>query len=61
MQVCSDAGQHYCFEPVCVYDISPIERKHAMISLMLLSEKLDGSMKGRQVYNGKPAQEWVSR
>ena len=32
-----------------------------MISLMLLTEKSDGKMKGRQVYNGKPTREWVSK
>ena len=28
---------------------------------MLLTGKKDGKMKGRQVYNGKPTREWVSK
>ena len=51
--------QRACFELVWVNKMSPIERKRAMISLMLLTEKDDGKMKGRHVYNGKSTQEWV--
>ena len=50
-----------CFEPVWIHKLSLLERKRAMISLMLLTEKSDGKMKGRQVYNGKPTREWVSK
>ena len=32
-----------------------------MISLMSLTEKEDGKMKDRQVYNGKPTREWMSK
>ena len=32
-----------------------------MISMMLLAEKLDGRVKGRQVYNGKPTHKWVTQ
>ena len=32
-----------------------------MISLMLLTEKKHGDIKGRQVYNGKPTRDWVSK
>ena len=32
-----------------------------MIALMILSEKSDGSIKGRVAYNGKPTRTWVSR
>jgi hypothetical protein len=28
---------------------------------MFLGEKLDGTVKGRMVYNGKPTREWLSR
>ena len=28
---------------------------------MFLTEKHDGSIKGRQVYNGKPTREWLTR
>jgi hypothetical protein len=32
-----------------------------MEALMLLTEKRDGTIKGRMVYNGKPTREWLSR
>lgn len=32
-----------------------------MKSLILVSEKSDGSMKGRQIYNGKTTREWDSK
>ena len=32
-----------------------------MEALMFLNEKRDKSIKGKFVYNGKPAQEWLSR
>ena len=53
--------QRACFEPMWVHKLLPIEQKRAMISLMLLTEKKDGKMKGRQVYNGKPTREQVSK
>lgn len=41
--------------------MSPVKGKCAIISLMLLTEKFDGKIKCRQVYNGKPTREWVSK
>jgi len=32
-----------------------------MDALMLLTEKKDGTIKGRMVYNGKVTREWVSK
>ena len=32
-----------------------------MEALMFLTEKKDGTIKGRMVYNGKPTREWLSR
>ena len=46
------------FEPVAVDKLSVSEKKKAVEALMFLTEKRDGRIKGRQVYNGKPAREW---
>jgi hypothetical protein len=32
-----------------------------MQSLLFLTEKRDGRIKGRLVYNGKPTREWLSK
>jgi hypothetical protein len=37
------------------------ERQKAVEALMFLTEKRDGTVKGRMVYNGKPTREWLSR
>jgi hypothetical protein len=36
------------------------ERKKAQMTLMLLTEYWDKSVKGRMVYNGQPTREWLS-
>ena len=50
-----------CFEPISIKDLTPDEKKKAMKALMFLTEKRDGSIKGRGVYNGKPTRQWLSR
>eukprot|EP00980_Cylindrotheca_fusiformis_P015510 scaffold4410_cov78-Cylindrotheca_fusiformis.AAC.1 len=50
-----------CFTPVSVADMSATERKKAQQALMFLTEKRDGTKKGRAVYNGAPTREWVDR
>ena len=50
-----------CFEPILIKDLTPLERRRAMEALIFLTEKRDGSIKARQVYNGKPTREWLSR
>ncbi len=50
-----------CFEPISVAELNPTERHRAMEALMYLTEKRDGTIKGRQVYNGKPTREWLNR
>ena len=50
-----------CFTPVSIKEMSSAERKKAQQALMFLTEKRDGSVKGRMVYNGKPTREWLSR
>jgi hypothetical protein len=49
-----------CFESISVADISQSEIQKSMEALMLLTEKRDGTIKGRMVYNGKPTREWLS-
>jgi hypothetical protein len=53
--------QRNCFSPVDVSAMTPSEKKKAQEALMFLTEKRDGSIKGRMVYNGKPTREWMSR
>ena len=50
-----------CFTPISIKDMNPSERKKAQEALMFLSEKRDGTIKGRMVYNGKPTRQWLSR
>ena len=50
-----------CFVPVDVSKLTVGEKKKAQHALMLLTEKRDGSVKGRCVYNGKPTRKWLSK
>ena len=50
-----------CFSPISIKDMTRIERQKAQEALMFLSEKKDGTIKRRMVYNGKPTQEWMTR
>eukprot|EP00980_Cylindrotheca_fusiformis_P020847 scaffold7835_cov53-Cylindrotheca_fusiformis.AAC.2 len=50
-----------CFEPVSIKDMKPSKKRKAMEALMFLTEKRDGTIKGRMVYNGKPTRDWLSR
>jgi len=50
-----------CFTPINIDEITPSERRKAMDALMLLTEKKDGTIKGRMVYNGKGTREWISK
>ena len=50
-----------CFTPIAVKDMDPIERKRAQEALLLLTEKRDGTIKGRAVYNGKKTRDWLSK
>ena len=53
--------QRNCFTPVDVSKLTQEEKNKAVEALMFLTEKRDGSIKGRLVYNGKPTREWLSR
>ena len=50
-----------CFTPVHIKGLTPEERKKAQHALLFLSEKTDGSIKARLVFNGKPTRDWLSR
>ena len=50
-----------CFTPIAVKDMDPIERKRAQEALLLLTEKRDGTIKGRAVFNGKKTRDWLSK
>jgi len=48
-----------CFVPVRVSEMTSTERKKAMQSLMYVTEKRDGRMKGRMVYDGSKTRSWI--
>jgi hypothetical protein len=50
-----------CFSPVDVSTMTKAEKQKAMESLLFLTEKRDGRIKGRMVYNGKPTRKWVGK
>ena len=49
------------FKPLAIREMTPQEKRKAMEALLFLAEKQNGTIKGRQVYNGKPTQEWLSK
>ena len=50
-----------CFRAILVNELTKQERKRAQLALGYLTEKRDGTIKGRMVFNGKPTREWLSR
>ena len=50
-----------CFRPIDVSTMTLEEKRKAQEALMLLTEKRDGSVKGRMVYNGAQTREWLSK
>ena len=50
-----------CFCPIHIGDLTPEERKKTQRALLFLTEKSDGSIKARLVFNGKPTRDWLSR
>ena len=53
--------QRTCFLPVKISDLTVNEKRKAQQALMLVTEKKDGSLKGRMVYNGKPTRSWLNK
>ncbi|KAL7565950.1 hypothetical protein ACA910_008408 [Epithemia clementina (nom. ined.)] len=50
-----------CFVPVNIADLTPSEKARAMESLIFLTEKRDGSIKGRTCANGSVQRQWMDR
>ena len=50
-----------CFKPIQVDKLSNDERRKAQNAIAYLTEKRDGTIKGRTVYNGKPTREWMNK
>ena len=50
-----------CFTPIDIATLTPSEKKKAQVGLMFVTEKKDGTVKGRLVYNGKPTRIWYDR
>ena len=53
--------QRNCFMPIDVSKLTASEKKKAQEALMFLTEKRDGTIKGRCVYNGKPTRQWLNK
>jgi hypothetical protein len=50
-----------CFEPIDVMKLTRSERKKAQEALIFLTEKRDGTIKARTVYNGAPTRAWHNK
>ena len=50
-----------CFQPILVSELNEREKKRALEALMFLTEKRDGSIKGRMVANGSTTREWHTK
>ena len=50
-----------CFKPISIGELNNSERRKAQIALAYLTQKRDGKIKGRTVYNGKPTRQWLSK
>ena len=49
------------FEPIIIAELTPLERKRAMESLIFLTEKRDGTVKARTCANGSTQREYIPR
>jgi hypothetical protein len=50
-----------CFAPIDWKTLTPEEKKGALESLIFITQKRDGRLKGRHCANGKPQRQWMSR
>ena len=50
-----------CFTPISVAKMSNIEKQRAQRALMFVTEKRDGRIKGRMVFDGSRTREWLSK
>ncbi len=53
--------QRNCWKPIHPNDLSPEQRKKALESLIFLTEKRDGRIKGRACANGSKQRLWMSK
>ena len=49
------------FDPILPSQCTPEELKKAQVALMFVTEKRDGTIKARTVYNGKPTRVWQNK
>ena len=49
------------FEPISINEMTPLEKKRAMESLIFLNEKRDGTIKSRMCANGSTQRAYISR
>ena len=50
-----------CFTPILVKDMTEDEKMKAQLALCFLTEKRDGTIKGRTVFNRKGTRKWLTR
>jgi Reverse transcriptase (RNA-dependent DNA polymerase) len=50
-----------CFNPILMSELTEREKKRALAALMFLTEKRDGSIKGRMVADGSPTRDWHTK
>ena len=50
-----------CFNPILPSTMTNGEKNKTVDSITLLTEKRDGTVKGRMVYNGKPTRQWMDK
>jgi hypothetical protein len=50
-----------CFRPIHANDMTPEMRRQAMESIMFLTEKRDGTIKARNVTDGRKQRTWMSK
>ena len=50
-----------CFRALAVKELTRREQEQAQEGLLFLTQKKDGSVKGRLAYNGKKTRQWISR
>ena len=50
-----------CFTPISIKELTKEEKKKAQRALCFLTQKNDGQIKARTVYNRNPTREWLSQ
>jgi hypothetical protein len=50
-----------CFKPIDINTYDPTTRRNVMESIMFLTEKRDGTIKARNVTDGRKQRNWMSK